>query len=462
MEYSKQKVHFIGIGEKSMLDLALALVEKGSEVTGSDDAIPDFVRAKLKASGTPLQILGWGISKLTRDIDFIVLGAHIKENNEELLQARAMSLKILSLPEYIYQNSQDKQRIVIAGSYGKTAVAAIVLHVLSYFKRDFDYYIGTPISGLEGTIKLTDDAPIIIIEGDEYRTSAIDASPSFLHYHHHIGLVTGVAWDQMNVYPSYDEYVKQFDHFADSSPKAGILIYSEADPVASMICQKERDDVQRIEYSAHKNEISNGTTYLITADGKVPVRIFGKHNMKNINGARMVCSKIGISDEMFYKAIGSFEGAPDDIEILERADDTIVFQDIASTPSKLKSITNSVRKQYPKRQLVVVLDFKVPGRATKQYLSQYADTLKSADEPVVFYNNNVESGSKSLTLEEIKGALNNKNLKIFVQLDVLEKYLLSQTWKNKNLLLLSSGDFEEINFTEIAKKIIHKDNYQKV
>jgi UDP-N-acetylmuramate: L-alanyl-gamma-D-glutamyl-meso-diaminopimelate ligase len=456
MEYSKQKVHIIGIGEKTMLDLALALSDLGCVVTGSDESIPEALKEIGETLHLSIVASGWDKGNLSRDIDFVVIGSHIKGDNDELLEARAMDLKILSLPEYVFLHSQDKQRIVIAGTHGRNVIAAIVLHVLRYFKRDFDYVIATAQNGLKGRIKLSDEAPIIIIEGDEYQTSEIDPSPTFLHYHHHIGLVTGVAWDQLNVYPSYDEYVKQFDHFADSTPKAGILICSEADPVASMICQKERDDVQRIEYSAHKNEISNGKTYLLTDFGKVPLKIFGKNNMKNINGAKTICSKIGISDEMFYKAVESFDGTDSDTQILEDAAYTKVFKDIANTPAKLKAVTNAVKKQYPKRQLVAMLDLKFHSGTTRQYLSI------SADDIIIYYRNNGESGLGNVTHEEIKSAFHNKNLMVLDQKDMLERHLLALDWKNKNLLLLGSGEIEGINFTELAKKIILKDNYQKV
>ncbi len=453
---STQRVHFIAIGGSAMHNLALALYQKKIIVTGSDDEIFEPSKTRLEKAGLLPPALGWYPEKITSELDAVILGMHARADNPELLKAQELGLKIYSYPEYIYQQSLEKQRIVIAGSHGKTTITSMIMHVLKYHKRSFDYMVGALIEGFDTMVKLSEDAPMIILEGDEYLSSPIDRTPKFLHYHHHIGLISGISWDHINVYPTFDEYVKQFEAFAEASPKGGILIYSENDDFAAYICKKERDDVHSIEYPAHKNEIEDGVTYLLTDFGKVPLQIFGKHNMRNISGAKAVCNKIGINDEMFYQAMRSFKGAANRLEVLNKNYSTVVFKDFAHAPSKVKATTNAVKKQYERKDLVAVLELHTFSSLNKEFLNQYKDTFKAADIPVVYYNPETVKHKKLEDISEnmILEAFNSKNMKVFTERSQLSDYLLGLDWNNKNLLLMSSGNFGGLDLVNLAKEIV--------
>lgn len=453
---STQKVHFIAIGGSAMHNLALALHNKGFKVSGSDDEIFEPSKTRLEKAGILPPAFGWFPEKISSDINAIILGMHAKADNPELLKAQELGIKIYSYPEYIYHQSIDKQRVVIAGSHGKTSITAMILHVLKYHKRSFDYLVGAMIEGFDTMVKLTEEAPLIILEGDEYLTSPLDKTPKFLHYHHHIGLISGIAWDHINVFPTFDEYVNQFEAFAEATPKGGILIYSENDDFASYICKKERDDVQSIEYDAHKNDIIDGITYLNTEFGKIPLSIFGKHNMRNINGAKAVCNKIGITDEMFYQAIRSFKGAANRLEVLNKNYSTVVYKDFAHAPSKVKATTNAVKKQYERKDLVAVLELHTFSSLTKDFLSQYKDTFKAADVPLVYFSPDTvkHKNLKDLSEKDIIDSFNNKNLLVFTDSQKLSDYLTGLDWNNKNLLLMSSGNFGGLDLKRLAKEIV--------
>ncbi len=449
------KVHFIAIGGSAMHNLALALHHKGYIVSGSDDEIFEPSRTRLAKEGILPKELGWYPEKIDTSIDAVILGMHARIDNPELLKAQQLGLKIYSYPEYIYSQSVDKQRIVIAGSHGKTTITSMILHVLKFHNKKCDYLVGAQLEGFDTMVKLSDDAPIIIIEGDEYLSSPTDRTPKFLHYHHHIGLVSGISWDHINVFPTFDEYVRQFDAFADATPKGGILIYSEKDAAASVICGKEREDVQRIEYEAHKNEIKDGITYLINGNEKYALEIFGKHNMKNISGAKKVLEKLGINDSKFYEAIQSFKGAANRLEVLQKNHSTTVYKDFAHAPSKLKATTNAVKKQFSDRELTAVLELHTFSSLNKQFLSEYKDTFKAADEPIVYFNPHTVAHKKleMITAEEVKKAFNNDRLKVYTNSTELQHDLLAKTWAKRNLLLMSSGNFDGLNLKELATNI---------
>lgn len=458
MKTTQHRVHFIAIGGSVMHNLALALQKKGYQVTGSDDEILEPSKSRLQQAGLLPQSPGWYPEKITKDVDEVILGMHAKADNPELLKAKELGIKILSLPEYIYQQSIDKQRIVIAGSHGKTTITAMVLHVLNFFNRKFDYAIGAQLEGFDIMVKLSDDAPVVIVEGDEYITSAIDKTPKFIHYQHHIALISGVAWDHINVYPTFDEYVKQFELLADKSPKGGTLIYNENDDLAALICRKEREDVVRVEYAVHKHEIEKGKTFLIHGYTKVPVQVFGKHNMKNISGAKAVCIKLGISEDMFYEAIQSFKGASDRLEVLAQNASTTVFKDFAHTPAKLKATTNAVKKQFPSRELTGVLELYSFSSLNKDFLGQYKETFKAADEPIVYFDPKalLQKQLTDITPEDIKKAFDHPKLQVFTEMEKVKEHLLKKEWLNKNLLLMSSGNFGGMNVNELAKEITGK------
>jgi UDP-N-acetylmuramate: L-alanyl-gamma-D-glutamyl-meso-diaminopimelate ligase len=318
--------------------------------------------------------------------------------------------------------------------------------------------VGAQIEGFDTMVQLSEDAPIIVIEGDEYLSSPIDRRPKFLHYKHHIGLVSGIAWDHINVYPTFEDYVKQFDLFADSTPKGGILVFDETDDLVTVICGKEREDVVSHEYNVHKHKIENGQTFLITDFGDVPIQVFGEHNMRNLNGARTVLSKIGISDKQFYEAISSFRGAANRLEIVSKSDRTVIFKDFAHAPSKLEATTKAVKDQFPDRHLVACMELHTFSSLNKEFLKQYKDTFNTAEESVVYYSPKTLAHKKmpELSEDDVKTAFNNKNLLVFTDNQRLQEFLLSKNWSNKNLLLMSSGNYNGLDLKQLSNNILNK------
>ncbi|SKC60346.1 UDP-N-acetylmuramate--L-alanine ligase [Ohtaekwangia koreensis] len=456
MHTKKQRVHFIAIGGSVMHNLAIALKDAGHDVSGSDDEIFEPSRSTLTKHGLLPEKEGWRPDIITSSIDVIVLGMHARKDNPELLKAQQLGLKILSFPEYIFEQSHEKQRVVIAGSHGKTTTTAIIIHVLNYFKRDFDYVIGAKVPGIENTVKLS-DAPIIIIEGDEYLCSALDPTPKFLKYQHHIGVITGISWDHVNVFPSEDEYVRQFDLFADQTPKSGILIYCEQDSLALMIGKKERADVLEISYKSHSHASDNtGHFFLTNGKERTPIKIFGSHNFQNLNAAKEVLKKIGISQEQFFEAISSFEGASGRLEkVLDNATAT-VYKDFAHAPSKVKATVKAMKEAHPSRDLVACLELHTYSSLNKKFLPHYKDSMKAAQTQVVYFNpDKVKDKNLEALLEsDVRSAFASNHIQVFTKPDELQSFLEQQTWKNKNLLMMSSGNFGGINIRALSEKIL--------
>ncbi|MFZ6011711.1 MAG: UDP-N-acetylmuramate--L-alanine ligase [Bacteroidota bacterium] len=456
MQQGKQKIHFIAIGGSVMHNLAIALKNAGHVVTGSDDEIFEPSRSVLAQHGLLPEKEGWFPEKLDASTNVVILGMHASADNPELVKAQQLGKKIYSFPEYIYEQSRDKQRIVIAGSHGKTTITAIVIHVLNYCKRKFDYAIGARVNGMENTVKLS-DAPVIVIEGDEYLSSALDPTPKFLKYQHHIGLISGIAWDHANVFPTEEEYVKQFDLFADQTPKGGILVYCEQDAMALMIGKKERVDVTEIAYKSHSHASDNNGHFFLT-DGKAkhPVKIFGSHNFQNISGAKEVLKRVGVTNEQFYEAMASFSGASGRLEVVKENSSSTVYKDFAHAPSKVKATVKAVKEIHPSRELVACVELHTYSSLNKKFIPQYKDSLKNAQLSVVYFNPEKIKSKKlePLSEQEIHSAFANPNIKVFNDADNLEKFLLQQSWKNKDLLMMSSGNFGGIDVKRLSEKVL--------
>ena len=456
MQPGRQKIHFIAIGGSVMHNLAIALKEAGHQVGGSDDEIREPARSALAAHQLLPEQTGWFPEKLN-SVDQVILGMHAQADNPELLMAQKLGLPITSFPDYIYQQSKDKQRIVIAGSHGKTTITAIVIHVLRYFKRSFDYVIGAKVKGLTNSVKLS-GAPVIIIEGDEYLSSALDPTPKFLRYQHHIGLISGVAWDHANVFPTEEEYVKQFDIFADQTPKGGILIFCEQDSLAMMIGKKERADVLGIPYKVHSHEVRNGKVFLKNGKEEFPILLFGSHNLLNINGAKELLKKIGISPEQFYEALPSFEGASGRLEKISGTISSAVYKDFAHAPSKVKATINAMKEINPKKDLVACLELHTYSSLNKDYLPNYKGSLKAAGQAIVYFEPEKVRAKKlePLSEEYIRNAMGLPDLVVFTDPGKLEEHLLTQSWENKDLIMMSSGNFGGIDIKKLAEKILVK------
>jgi UDP-N-acetylmuramate: L-alanyl-gamma-D-glutamyl-meso-diaminopimelate ligase len=451
----KQKIHFIAIGGSVMHNLAIALKQAGHEVSGSDDEIYEPSKSILLKHGLLPEKNGWNPENVNSSLDAVILGMHARKDNPELVRAQELGLKIYSFPEYIYENSKNKQRVVIAGSHGKTTITAMIIHVLNFFNRDFDYVIGAKVAGVEYTVRLS-GAPLIIIEGDEYLSSALDPVPKFLRYHHHIGLISGIAWDHANVFPTEEDYVRQFDLFADQTPKGGILIYCEQDSMALMIGKKERADVQEISYKSHSHAADNNNQFFLTyLKDRTPIRVFGSHNFQNISGAKEVLKKIGITTEQFFQAISTFEGAAGRLQKIKEYNSCTVYKDFAHAPSKVRATVKAVKEIYPSRDLVACLELHTYSSLNKKFIPQYKDTMKAAQVPIVYYNKEKMKARnlEPLTENDIRSAFANPSIHVFEDAKNLEDFLTTQKWKNKNLLMMSSGNFGGLNIVELANRI---------
>lgn len=456
MHFIKQKIHFIAIGGSVMHNLAIALKQAGHDVSGSDDDIFDPARTALEKNNLLPTSVGWAPERLSNSIDVVILGMHASRDNVELVKAQQLGLKIVSFPEYIYEHSKEKQRVVIAGSHGKTTITAIIIHVLNYFNRTFDYAIGAKVPGIENTVKLS-DAPLIIIEGDEYLCSALDATPKFLRYQHHVGVISGIAWDHANVFSTEEEYVKQFDLFADQTPKGGFLIYCEHDSIAIMIGSKDRADIVEIPYKsqAHTSD-NNGNFFLTEGKERYPIKIFGSHNFQNLSAAKEVLKKVGITPEEFYEAISTFQGAAGRLEKIGENATTTIYKDFAHAPSKVKATVKAMKEIYPSRDLIACLELHSYSSLNKKFIPQYRDSLKAAQVPVVFFDPEKVKLKKleALSESDILSAFASSNLKVFTDVEKLEVFLLEQSWKNKNLLMMSSGNFGGLRLPALAEKIV--------
>ncbi len=458
-----KKIHFIAIGGAVMHNLALALHKKGYQVSGSDDEINDPSKTRLANAGLLPEAFGWFPEKITSDLDAVILGMHAFADNPELAKAQELGLKIYSFPEYIYEQSQHKQRVVIAGSHGKTSITSIILFVLKYHHRKFDYLVGAQIEGFDIMVELNDDSPVIIIEGDEYPESKIHLKSKFLFYHPHICLFSGIAWDHFNIFPTFDSYVRTFEELADGLPKAGSIIYDETDDILRVIGEKDRADVAKFPYSAHPYKIEDGKCILITNQGDVPLHIFGEHNMKNLNGAKIILDRIGITDEQFYEAIQHFSGASKRLEKLGENDYSLIYRDFAHAPSKLEATTKATKSLYPERRLVACYELHTFSSLNKDFLPQYENKLADADVAAVFYSPHTLEMKRMpmISPEEIKQAFGDKDLLVFTEAAELKAFLMAQNWYKSNLLMMSSGTFGGTDLGQLSNDILQLDVIQE-
>lgn len=449
------RVHFIAIGGAAMHNLAIALHKKGDIVTGSDDEIFEPSKGRLDKYGLLPKVQGWRTDNITSELDAIILGMHATIDNPELIKAKEIGVKIYSYPEYVFEQSKTKKRIVIGGSHGKTTITSMILHVFKYHNIKFDYLVGAQIEGFETMVGLTNEAEYIVIEGDEYLSSPIDRVPKFHHYKPHIALLTGIAWDHINVFPTFENYVDQFKIFTDSIEKDGSLIYYSGDDEINKIASNLRTDISKHPYKEHDSVIENNITSLIVDDKKIQLQVFGKHNLQNINGAKDVCELAGINNEMFYEAIAEFGGAAKRLQTLKSDDNTAVFLDFAHSPSKLKATIDAVKEQFNDRELIACMELHTFSSLKKEFLPQYKNTMQSADKAFVYYNPETIKHKRleDISPELVKNSFASKNIEVFIDSKKLIERLLSINYHKKNLLLMSSGNFDGVNFKEFSEKI---------
>jgi UDP-N-acetylmuramate: L-alanyl-gamma-D-glutamyl-meso-diaminopimelate ligase len=446
----QSRIHFISIGGSVMHSLAIALKNKGFQVSGSDDEIYEPSRSRLEHHGLLPGKMGWDENNIHNELDAVLVGMHAKTDNPEVLKAKELGLRMYSFPEYIRHISENKHRVVIAGSHGKTTTTAIMMHVLKHAGRKFDYLIGAPVDGFENLVQIT-DAPLIIIEGDEYFSSPTDKTPKFLKYEHHNAIITGIAWDHMNAFPTIEEYERQFELFADQTPKAGILIYANHDARLSGICEKERKDVTVISYEAHKAIIKDGKTHLKSGDQLYPIEIFGEHNLQNINAALEMLKKLGLKEEVFYEAMRSFSGAKKRLQQIYKSDNIRIFLDYAHAPSKVKATVKALKNQFPNSRLTACLELHTFSSLNPEFIGQYKGSMDDADDALVFVNpNNIKHKDRiQLTYEDVVKAFDKKGLVFVTQIEELKNFIRDKNQDQRNLLLMSSGTFASLDIEKL-------------
>nr|WP_199157741.1 Mur ligase family protein [Pedobacter sp. ASV2] len=446
-------VHFIAIAGSAMHNLAIALHKKGFKVTGSDDVIFEPAKSRLDKYGILPAELGWNESRITTDIDVIILGMHARIDNPELLKAQELGLKIYSYPEYIYEQSKDKLRVVIGGSHGKTTITSMILHVLNFYSRDFDYLVGAQLAGFETMVKVTNEAPVMIIEGDEYLASPIDRRPKFHLYKANVAVISGIAWDHINVFPTYADYISQFDQFINTIEPNGKLIYCQADADLNEIVTKSEAQVEKIGYAIPEHEIKNGITYLLP--DHTSLKIFGDHNLMNLNAAKLVCAQLNISEVEFNEAISSFTGAAKRLEVISADELTNVYKDFAHSPSKLKATIEAVKSQFTDRKLIACIELHTFSSLNKDFLQEYAGSMDMADEAIVFIDlkSFEQKRMEPFTEDDVQKAFSNPNLKFFNDASKLKAYLLAINYKNANLLMMSSGNYAGFDLPELAAEL---------
>ena len=445
------KVHLISIGGSAMHNMALALHHKGFEVTGSDDAIFEPSKTRLDEFGLLPETFGWHPQKIHIGLDAVILGMHARIDNPELKKAQELNIPIYSYPEYIYQQSKNKKRVVIGGSHGKTSITAMILHVLGFHNINCDFMVGAKLEGFDTMVKLTKDAEIIILEGDEYLSSPIDRRPKFHWYKPDVAVLSGIAWDHINVFPTFENYVEQFRIFKNDVTDSLIYCQDDSELVA---LSKESSDCTWIGYSTPENYIKNGITFL--KDGNIPLEIFGNHNLQNCNAARLVCNQIGVDDAMFYDAIKSFMGASNRLELVAKGVDSVVYKDFAHSPSKLRATSDAMKKQFSDRKLVACMELHTFSSLNEEFLKQYKGCMDEPDTSIVYFSPEAIAHKKlePITKEQVHQAFGRTDLQVFTDSSILQEYLKSLEWQKQNLLMMSSGNFDGIDLAELSADVV--------
>lgn len=449
------RIHFIAVGGSAMHNLAIALHLKGYDVTGSDDHIFEPSKSRLNKHGLLPDDFGWDASRISDDLDFVILGMHAKVDNPELIESQNRNLKIVSYPEFIYEMSKNKTRVVIGGSHGKTSITAMVLHVLNQNGREVDFMVGAQLEGFETMVHLTDENDFILLEGDEYLSSPIDRRPKFHLYKPNIALLSGISWDHINVFPTKEIYLKQFELFLETMVSGGVLVYNKLDSQVNQISIDCKRPIRKLEYTMPDYYIDNGISFLRTDEGDLPLKIFGDHNLSNLSGAKLICQLMGVQEEEFNNSISSFKGADKRLESILVMKDRNVFKDFAHSPSKVIATVKALKNQYQNRKLIALLELHTFSSLNKEFIVEYKDSLKSADIAVLFYDPKAikNKGLSEIDDKMIKKAFNDNKLIVFSNSCQLSDFLLSQSYVNANLLIMSSGNYASLDLDFITSQI---------
>ncbi|MBR7154186.1 MAG: peptidoglycan synthetase [Paludibacteraceae bacterium] len=444
-------LHFIAIGGAAMHNLALAVASKaGYKVTGSDDEIFDPALSHLREAGLLPEEMGWHPERITPDLDAIILGMHAREDNPELVRARELGIKIYSFPEYLYEQTKDKIRIVVGGSHGKTTTTSMILYVLNRLGIEADYMVGAQIEGFERMVRLSDTAKYAVFEGDEYLTSPLDLRSKFLWYHPHVAILTGIAWDHINVFPTFPQYVDTFRKFVDSFEPDGSFIYYQGDENLKALAEGARKDITCIPYDAY--------------EGNVPMQVFGRHNMQNLQAAMLACHCIGVAPDDFYREISTFTGASNRLEKICETENAVAYKDFAHSPSKLKATVNAVRERYPNKKLIACMELHTFSSLMADFLPQYKGCMAEADVAYVYFNPKVIEHKQltPITADEVRAAFGTKNVEVFTSCEDLQAALRAEVRgerlevRETALLMMSSGTFDGINVKQFAEELLHK------
>ena len=453
------KIHFIAIGGSVMHQLAIALKRKGYVVTGSDDEIFEPAKGNLEKEGILPAAMGWFPEKIQPGLDAVILGMHAKADNPELQRAGELSLPIYSFPEYIYQESRDKTRVVVGGSHGKTTTTAMIMNVLKDAGRDFDYLVGARLEGFSQSVNIT-QAPVIVCEGDEYPASTLEKRPKFHFLFPHIAVLTGIAWDHINVFPTFDYYLEQFRIFMDKIESGGVLIYNETDEVLTRLVKEQmgKKGLRTIGYGVPEHRIENGIT-VVTLEGQSgSLKVFGEHNLLNLHAAYLVANELGVGTAEFLKGMASFSGAANRLELLAANGNVNIYRDFAHAPSKVKATIRAVKTQFPGRRLIAVLELHTYSSLNEQFLSEYRGSLDPADDAVVFYSRHALELKRlpPLPEEKVKAEFGKPGLAVIQDREELRAWLMRESFKNVNLLLMSSGNYDGLDLTALSAEVIQQ------
>lgn len=452
------KIHFIAIGGSAMHNLALALAHKGYKITGSDDVIFEPSKTRLAAKGLLPEEFGWFPEKITTALDAVILGMHAKADNPELLKAQELGLEIYSYPEFLYEQSKDKTRVVIGGSHGKTTITSMILHVLNYHGRDVDYMVGAQLDGFDRMVHLTEENDFIVLEGDEYLSSPIDRRPKFHLYKPNIALLSGIAWDHINVFPTFENYVEQFQIFVDGIVKGGSITYNEEDENVRKVVEASENAIRKLPYLTPEYTVENGVTLLETSEGPMPIEVFGAHNLSNLAGAKWICQNMGVDEDDFYEAIATFKGASKRLEKIAEGKTCVAFKDFAHSPSKVAATTKAVKEQFPDRKLFAFLELHTYSSFNPEFLKEYKGALDAADFPVVFYLPESVAIKKLAPVSEnqIAEAFDRNDLTIVTDAASFKALVYAQDFKNSVVLFMSSGNYGGLDLIALKK---HLENY---
>ena len=445
------RTHFIAIGGAAMHNLALALHNKAYQVTGSDDAIFEPSKSRLEKKGLLPIEFGWFPEKITPNIEAIILGMHAKADNPELLKAQELGLKIYSYPEFLYEQSKNKTRVVIGGSHGKTTITSMILHVMHYHNIEVDYMVGAQLEGFETMVHLTHENDFIVLEGDEYLSSPIDRRPKFHLYKPNIALLSGIAWDHINVFPTFENYIEQFEIFVNQITKGGILVYNEEDETVKKVAEETTNTIRRLPYTTPSYSVEDGITLLDTPEGQMPIEVFGAHNLNNLAGAKWICQNMGVDEADFYEAIASFKGASKRLEKIAEGKRKVAYKDFAHSPSKVSATTKAVKAQYPNRKLVACLELHTYSSLNAEFLKEYEGALDAADVAVVFYSPDAVKIKQleEVSYEQIASSFKRDDLIIYTKPAEFKEFLFNSDLNNSALLLMSSGNYGGLNFDEV-------------